>query len=107
MAYMIFDSAGNAVETFESERAARIELVRLAEQDPAAARSLVVLAFDETGEVVGDAVTVADIAPELAATLILHGEGWTQTRLTVRGSWSWRPDGDPWATLRDAHLAVS
>ncbi len=98
MDYMIFDSAGNALESFDSEMAAVIALINMAETNEDAARQLAVLSFDDAGEVAGDAVTVADVRPEIATTMVVGESGWGVDRLTMRGPWAtltgwWRADG--------------
>jgi len=74
MNFMIFDNAGNAVESFDSERAACKALVELAIAEPAAARHLALLVFDAEGEAVGEPLTVADLRPEAATEIVLAGE---------------------------------
>lgn len=90
MDFMIFDSAGNAVESFASDRDAVRALLAMAEAEPEAATHLAVLAFDEDGEAVGDPLTVADLRPDVATRL-----SWTEDacwvsrgNLTVMRRWT-------------------
>lgn len=88
MDFMIFDSAGNAVESFETQRDAVVTLVDMAAQDPAVAQHLAVLGFDDEGEAVGEPITVADVRPDVATTLVMVGESWLlRERLTVLSQW--------------------
>jgi hypothetical protein len=88
MDFMIFDSAGNAVESFETQRDAVVTLVDMAAQDPAVAQHLAVLAFDDEGEAVGEPITVADVRPDVATTLVMVGDSWLlRERLTVHSRW--------------------
>ena len=74
MDFMIFDSAGNAVEAFGRDQVAAAKaLVAMVREDPDASRHLAILAFDEHGEAVGEPVTIADILPEMASTVMLVG----------------------------------
>jgi len=87
MSFMIFDSAGNAVDAFDDERQAVVALLSMVREDYDVIRHLAILAFDSAGEAVGEPVTVANLLPELATTLHLKGEGWIETsRLTFRSS---------------------
>jgi hypothetical protein len=63
MEYMILDSAGNAVASFEDEAAARATLYAIVEVEPDAADHLVLLAYDDDGMPVGDAKTYVDVPP--------------------------------------------
>jgi hypothetical protein len=84
MDFMIMDSAGNAVESFESDSDATRALLEMAESDERAAKHLALLAFDGDGNVVGDPLTVADLRPEAATTLVMSGDVWiTRGALTV------------------------
>jgi hypothetical protein len=60
MHYMILDSAGNAVDTFDDLRAALDALERLVEAEPEAAEHVVLLSYDAEGNPVGEALTVED-----------------------------------------------
>jgi hypothetical protein len=57
MYYVILDSTGNLVESFDEERQARAMLERLVGEEPDAAEHLALLTYDEHGEPVGDAIT--------------------------------------------------
>ena len=89
MDFMCFDSAGNAVESFDSEQAAASALIEMASHDLTAAQHLAILAFDEEGEAVGDPLTVADLRPDFATTLTLSGNYWVETprSLTILEHW--------------------
>lgn len=59
MYYVILDSTGNLVESFDEERQARAMLERLVGEEPDAAEHLALLTYDEHGEPVGDAIMVS------------------------------------------------
>jgi hypothetical protein len=61
MDYMILDSRGDAVAAFDDETAARATLRAIAQVEPDGARDLVMLAYDDAGVTVGDALTVDDL----------------------------------------------
>jgi hypothetical protein len=79
---MIFDSAGNAVEAFDTDRDAMRALLLMVREDRDAARHLAILTFDSDGEAVGDPITVADLMPEMATEVILTGAWSRHNRLT-------------------------
>ena len=57
--YVILDSTGNLVESFDDERQARATLQQIVGEEPEAAEHLALLTYDEHGEPVGDAITVS------------------------------------------------
>ena len=57
MYYVILDSSGNLVESFDDERQARATLQQIVGEEPEAAEHLALLTYDEHGEPVGDAIT--------------------------------------------------
>ena len=57
MYYVILDSTGNLVESFDDERQARATLEQIVGEEPQAAEHLALLIYDEHGEPVGDAIT--------------------------------------------------
>lgn len=61
MDYMILDSRGDAVATFDDETAARATLRAIAQSEPDVASDLVMIAYDDDGMPVGEAVTAADL----------------------------------------------
>jgi hypothetical protein len=63
MEYMILDSAGNAVASFDDETTARATLYAIVEVEPEAADHLVLLTYDDDGMPVGDAKTYVDVPP--------------------------------------------
>jgi hypothetical protein len=60
MYFVIFDSSGNMVESFDDEGEAREALDRIVHEDPEAADHYAILTFDVAGDPVGEAITVAD-----------------------------------------------
>jgi hypothetical protein len=66
MDYMILDSAGNALASFEDELTARATLHAIAAVDPDAAEHVALLAYDDAGMPVGDALTVVDCDPPVS-----------------------------------------
>jgi hypothetical protein len=96
MDFMILDSAGNAVEAFESERDAIKALLGIADEDRRAAQHLAILAFDSDGDAIGEPLTVADVRPEAASTLVMVGNIWER-----RGTLTlWSPPAGAAAPLR-------
>lgn len=61
MNYMIFDGAANLVESFDEEHEARHALEEIARQDPESADEYAMLAFDDDGHPVGEALSGADL----------------------------------------------
>lgn len=59
MYFVILDSTGNLVESFDSEREARATLEQIVRDEPEAAEHLAILTYDEHGKPVGDAIAVA------------------------------------------------
>lgn len=61
MYYVILDSTGNLVESFDDEAEARAALSKLVHDGPSdAADHYALLTCDEAGHPVGDAVTISD-----------------------------------------------
>jgi hypothetical protein len=54
--FVILDSTGNLVESFDGEGEARAALLRISEQDPDNAEEYAILQYDSTGHPVGDAI---------------------------------------------------
>jgi hypothetical protein len=63
MYFVILDSTGNLVESFDDETSARNALERMVHEDPEAADHLALLTYDAQGEPVGDAITVSAPSP--------------------------------------------
>jgi len=61
--YLILDSMGNAVDAFRTRVAAQATLRAIVEEEPEAADALVLLAYDDQGQPVGEAVTYDDLPP--------------------------------------------
>jgi hypothetical protein len=66
MDYMILDSAGNALAAFEDELTARATLHAIVALEPDAAEHIVLLAYDEQGMPVGEALSVEDCDPPVS-----------------------------------------
>ena len=113
MDFMIFDSAGNAVEAFTDEQVAIKALRSLVLEDPEASRHLALLAFDEEGNAVGEAVVAADVAPESATRLSLANPAqWYQPNWAsfVARAAQWRTDtaySNRGAPVRSQRVATS
>ena len=61
MYYVVLDSTGNLVESFDEESAARAALDQIVHNGPpGAADHYALLTYDEAGHPVGEAVTIAD-----------------------------------------------
>jgi hypothetical protein len=100
MDFMIMDSAGNAIESFDSDSDAMDALIGFAEGDERTATELAVLAFDDEGELVGEPITVADLLPEAATKLTMAGGTWSyRSALTVS---AWPTASLPWHVLGGA-----
>lgn len=69
MTYMILDSTGSAINAFADEVAARAALRSLVAHDPAAAEHVFLLAYDDDGDPIGDAVTIADLPTQTTSIL--------------------------------------
>ena len=63
MYFVILDSTGNLVESFDVETCARAALEQMVHDDPQAADHLALLTYDAQGEPVGDAITVSESSP--------------------------------------------
>lgn len=63
MEYMILDTAGNAVASSDDETTARATLHAIVAVEPEAAEYLVLLAYDDDGQPLGDAKTFFDVPP--------------------------------------------
>ena len=61
MDYMIMDSAGNAVASYDDDLTACAVMHAIVAIEPDAADHLVLLAYDEDGMPVGDARTIVDV----------------------------------------------
>jgi hypothetical protein len=66
MTYMILDSTGSAINAFDDALSARAALRAIVAEDADAAEHLFLLAYDDGGNVVGDAVTFADLPAQTA-----------------------------------------
>jgi hypothetical protein len=62
MYFVILDSTGNLVESFDDESSARAALERIVHDEPEAADHLALLTYDEHGEPVGEAITMVQRA---------------------------------------------
>ena len=60
MYFVIFDSSGNMVDSFDDEGDARAALDRIVHEDADAADHFAILTFDVACDPVGEAITVAD-----------------------------------------------
>lgn len=63
MHFMIMDDAANAVDSFDSRAEAARALEAIVADDPAVADSLLLLAYDDDGNPVGEAIMARVIAP--------------------------------------------
>src|SRR4051812_35427272 len=61
MRYALVDISGNLVDSFRDEMTARAALEREVGRDGSLRDTLFVVSYDETGQPVGDAVTLSDI----------------------------------------------
>src|SRR5690242_159465 len=101
MDFMIMDSAGNAIESYDSDGGAMQALITFAENDARAAATLAVLAFDDAGELVGDPITVADLRPEAATKLTMAGDEWTYKSALSVSRWA-GSSAAPWKNILGA-----
>lgn len=95
MNFMILDSNGNALDAFESYWAARDELRTMALDDPQAARDLALLAFDDDGLAVGEAVVAADVAPDVVSHVEIVSAGWHKVSGHTFSAWTESGSTDP------------
>jgi hypothetical protein len=98
MDFMIMDTAGNAIESYDSDVAAMQALIALAQDDERIATQLAILAFDDEGYAVGDPLTVADLRPEAATKLTMAGASWTYKSALSVSRWP-RSSSAPWNVL--------
>ena len=63
MHFMIMDEAANAVDSFGDRNEAARALEAIVADDPAAADSLLLLAYDDDGNPVGEAIVARVVAP--------------------------------------------
>jgi|GEM_PF-1335225 len=63
MTHMLFDSNGNAINSYDDETAARAALRAIVQRDPAVAEHVLLISYDEDGDPVGEAVLAADLPP--------------------------------------------
>lgn len=61
MQYMILDSAGNALDSFDDELTAHATLHSMIRFEPDAADDVFLLAYDDDGMPVGEALSVFDV----------------------------------------------
>ncbi len=66
MEYVILDSAGNAIASFSSEGTACATLRAIVAVEPDAAEHVVLLAYDDEGMPVGDAMSIFDVPPAVS-----------------------------------------
>lgn len=59
MYFVILDSTGNLVESFDDETVARATLSRIVHDEPEAADHVALITYDEDGMPVGDAITIS------------------------------------------------
>jgi hypothetical protein len=78
MDYMILDSAGNAVASFDNDATARATMHAIVAIEPEAADHLVLLAYDDEGMPVGEARTFVDVAP----AFVIEPSQFVQTLIT-------------------------
>jgi hypothetical protein len=73
MSFMIFDDTGNALDAFDDYASARSCFEQLVREDPSMVRSLVLLAFDDAGNAIGEPEVAADMAAvaDLAVRVVL------------------------------------
>lgn len=87
MHYMVMDTGGNAISAFESGADAMLGFEQIVREHPDSAPHIALLAFDEDGEAVGDALVAADVAPELVTRLALSTAGWHPRNSATLFSW--------------------
>jgi hypothetical protein len=66
MTYAIFDSSANLVASYDDQETARQALIAIVQREPEAAEDVALLAFDDRGRAVGDALLGTSV---LKATL--------------------------------------
>ena len=62
MDYMILDSAGNALASFQDEETAHATLYAMSQVEPLAAEDVALIAYGDDGLPVGEAMFIADAA---------------------------------------------
>lgn len=79
MDYLLMDSAGNAVDSFDNWPDAVTVLREMVTERPSAALDLAILPFDDEGQPAGEATTAAEVVPAAAHRLELTahlGQKW-------------------------------
>src|SRR5690349_20590223 len=82
MDYMLFDSAGNAIDAFTDEADAHAALRDVLRQEPGTMRDVALLIFDDDGDAVGDVRVAAEPEPDLAVEIQLVGTSWVRWATT-------------------------
>ena len=77
------DSAGNAVDAFESDGAALMAFAALIRDDPTFAKDLALFAFGDDGRALGEPLVAADLLPEAVTETVIYSSGWTKLHETV------------------------
>ena len=86
MDYMILDSTGNALASFDDELTARATLHAIVAVEPDAAEHVVLLAYDDQGMPAGDALTVVDCPPPVSVEPSEFLQPWLTDALVRRVS---------------------
>jgi hypothetical protein len=88
MTYMILDSTGSAVASFDDETAARATMRAIVQYEPEAAEHVVMIAYDDDGTPVNDAVTYDDLPPAVIlehadCVLVAHSASYVRSRSRI------------------------
>jgi hypothetical protein len=73
MDYMILDSTGNALASFQDEWTARATMHAMVKVEPEAADHIVLLGYDDSGMPVGEALSIGDVPPPVSVESSLAG----------------------------------
>jgi hypothetical protein len=82
--YMLLDSTGSAINAYHEEVAAHAALRATVADDPAAAADIFLLAYDDDGNPVGEAVTIEDLP---AMTMSIRATAWVTAAHLTRGEY--------------------
>ena len=71
MTWMLLDEAGNAIAAYDDDVAAHVALRSLADAEPDAADHVLLVQYDDEGNVIGDAVVIGDLPPQTVSVTCL------------------------------------
>lgn len=103
MDYMILDSAGNALASFQDEETAHATLYAMSQVEPLAAEDVALIAYGDDGLPVGEAMFIADAPLPVTfedSVFVLRGVrtctgARRRSPVEYVGNWNWTRVQDP------------